>query len=53
MILAVKVDHCYSYEHTVYIHSFEAELADWLVVVLHTGVPVVQMGIAVVLLGHL
>ena len=45
-----EVGQYYLHEHTVYNHSFEAELVEWFAVVQHTGV--VQMGIAVVLLEH-
>ena len=50
MILVVEVGQHYLHEHTVYNHSFEAELVEWFAVVQHTGA--VQMGIAVVLLEH-
>lgn len=48
VLLVVEVGHYYSYEHTVYNYSFEAELAERLAVVQHTGV--VHTGIAVALL---
>lgn len=51
MILAVEEGQYYLHEHTVYNHSFEAELAELLAVVQHTGV--VQKGIVVALLEHL
>jgi len=50
VILVAEVGQYYLQEHTVYNHSFEAELVEWFAVVQHTGV--VQIGTAVVLLEH-